>query len=548
MLRFKIIKLATASAFIIVVLYAFIAGMGIPVMRATLMAFIFLMALLSGKQYDLYNTLILAALIILVIFPESLFDISFQLSFTSVWAIILIVPRFNKLPQENISVFPYWIQSMIRYVYLTMIVSIAATLGTLPLIMYYFNRISFVTIMANIIAVPLLGTLTLSLSMFFILFSFSTVISGFFVQLASFFTQISINIINKLASLPFSSLSVTKPHAIEIAVFYAMIFMMMQWIDKKKGLTRKWSAFRFTAIKYLLIIALLFFAADITYLMFKDHFSSDLKVTMIDVGQGNSALVQFPGGSNMLIDGGGFSKSTFDVGKSVIAPFLHDKRINRIDTVVLSHPHPDHLLGLIYIMNNFNVRNVWKFDLPIDPIIYPQWEEAIHDNGLNVSLFDSHSPQKTINGVKIDILWPPPNDHHKNINALSQDAVNDSSLVLKITFGEISFLIPGDISADVEKELIQSGTDLKSDVLVVPHHGSRLSSSPEFIKAVGSRYAVVSAGKGNVFKHPHPSVIDRYRLNGTKIFRTDLDGAVFLKTDGKILRTDTYLKREQIFY
>lgn len=543
MLRFKIIKLAAASAFIIVLLYAFIAGMGLPVMRATLMAFIFLIALLSGKQYDLYNTLTLAALIILVIFPESLFDISFQLSFISVWAIIFIVPRFNKLPQKNISVFPYWIQSILRYVYLTMIVSFAATVGTLPLIMYYFNRISFVTILANIIAVPLLGTLTLSLSMFFILFSFSTVISGFFVQLASFFTQISINIINKLAALPFSSLSITKPNIIEIAVFYSMIFMMMQWIDKKSGLPRKWSAFRFTAIKYLLIIALLFFAADMTYQIFKDKWSSDLRVTMIDVGQGNSALVQFPRGKNMMIDGGGFMKSSFDVGKGVVAPLLYKKGIKKVEIAALSHPHPDHLLGLIYILNNFNVREIWKTNLSVNTDVFPDWEKAIKMNHIRVSLLSDKSPEKIMNGVNVSVLWP--SDYYlKNIRNVSYDAENDSSLVLKITYGNISFLFPGDISSEIEKKLVHSGVNLKSDVLLIPHHGSNQSSCPEFIHAVSCRYAVASAGKSNVFQHPHPDVIEKYKKAGAEIFSTDQHGTIMFTTDGNNLHVDTFIKNK----
>ncbi len=543
MLRFKIIKLAAASAFIIVLLYAFIAGMGLPVMRATLMAFIFLIALLSGKQYDLYNTLTLAALIILVIFPESLFDISFQLSFISVWAIIFIVPRFNKLPQKNISVFPYWIQSILRYVYLTMIVSFAATVGTLPLIMYYFNRISFVTILANIIAVPLLGTLTLSLSMFFILFSFSTVISGFFVQLASFFTQISINIINKLAALPFSSLSITKPNIIEIAVFYSMIFMMMQWIDKKSGLPRKWSAFRFMAIKYLLIIALLFFAADMTYQIFKDKWSSDLRVTMIDVGQGNSALVQFPRGKNMMIDGGGFMKSSFDVGKGVVAPLLYKKGIKKVEIAALSHPHPDHLLGLIYILNNFNVREIWKTNLSVNTDVFPDWEKAIKMNHIRVSLLSDKSPGKIMNGVNVSVLWP--SDYYlKNIRNVSYDAENDSSLVLKITYGNVSFLFPGDISSEIEKKLVHSGVNLKSDVLLIPHHGSNQSSCPEFIHAVSCRYAVASAGKSNVFQHPHPDVIEKYKKAGAEIFSTDQHGTIMFTTDGNNLHVDTFIKNK----
>ena len=163
MLRFNIIKLAAIAAFVMVLIYAFIAGMGVTVMRSALMALIFLIALISGKQKDLYNTLALAGLVILVISPEALFDISFQLSFMAVLAIIYIVPRFSDLSFQQHAFLPSWGQSIIRYIYLAIIVCCAATIGTLPLIIYYFNRVSSVTIIANLIAVPLLGTLTLAI-------------------------------------------------------------------------------------------------------------------------------------------------------------------------------------------------------------------------------------------------------------------------------------------------------------------------------------------------------------------------------------------------
>ncbi|MBN1366273.1 MAG: DNA internalization-related competence protein ComEC/Rec2 [Syntrophaceae bacterium] len=543
MLKFNIIKLAVTAAFLIIVIYALIAGMGIPVMRATLMAFIFLSALLFGKQNDLYNTLALAGLIILVISPEALFDISFQLSFMSVLAIIFIVPRFSNSLPEKISILPFWIQSIIRYTYLTIIVCIAATIGTLPLIIYYFHRVSCVAIIANIIAVPLLGTLTLAVSMFFILFSFSPVISGFFVQLATFFTQVSITIISKLAALPFSSISLIKPNMIEIAAFYLLIFLVIRLIDekKKRNIKDEFSPFRFTAIKYLLIFVVLFFAADITYFIFKDKLSSDLQITIIDVGQGNSTLVQFPKGENMLIDGGGFLNCSFDVGKCVVAPFLYKMRISKISTAVLSHPDPDHLLGLIYILNNFKVSQVWKNILHVDSDVYPQWRETIKLNNIKVFLISNKLPPKIINGVRVKVLWPD-NNYFKKIKNLSDGDVNNSSVVLKITFGKMSFLIPGDISAAIEKKLIKSGADLKSDVLVVPHHGSNHSSSNEFIKAVACRYAVVSAGESNMFRHPHPSVLQRYRNAGVKIFRTNEDGAVTFKTNGKNLLINTFVR------
>jgi competence protein ComEC len=545
MLKFNIIKLAASTAFFMVLISAFIAGMGIPVLRSTLMTLIFLIALISEKQKDLYNTLAVAALIILVILPEALFDSSFQLSFMAVLALIYIVPRFRDLTFPQLAILPLWGQSIIRYIYLSAIVCSAVTIGTLPLIMYYSNRVSFITIIANLISVPLLGTLVLTISMFFILCAFfSPVIAGYCIKLASFFVQISVAIINKLAALPWSASNCTTPDIVEIAVFYLFIFLLIQFIDsrRKKKTQNGFSPRRFLVLKYLLIITVVFFAVDIIYLTTKDKLSPDLKITVIDVGQGNSTLVRFPGGKNMLIDGGGFSDSSFDTGKSVLAPFLYHERISKVDTVVLSHPHPDHLLGLIYIMNNFDVRQVWRSNLPIDLESYPEWEKAIKFNNINVSLVSNEFPEKIFNGVRVNVLWPS-NYSAEEMNNLSYDEVNDSSVVLKITFGKVSFLIPGDISAEVEKQLIKSKIDLRSDVLVVPHHGSGYSSSAEFIKAVACRYAIVSAGKENVFHHPHPSILQRYNDAGVNIFRTDRDGAITITTDGNNLHITTFIKK-----
>ncbi len=542
MLRFNIIKIAATASFAMVFIYALIAGMGVTVMRATLMAFIFLMALLSGKQKNFYNTLAIAGLIILLISPEALFDISFQLSFMSVLAIIYFVPRFNFLPLDKFSDIPPWIRSMIKYIYFSAIICVAATLGTLPLIIYYFDRVSLVSMIANMIAVPLLGTLALAVAMFFILFSFSPVISGFFIQMATFLTQISIMIIHKFASLPYSSLSIPKLNFIEIALFYSLIVIITKFIDdkKKQHQGNMPSPVRSATLKYLSAIIIVFFILDISYFTLRDQFSSDLKITVLDVGQGNCTVIQLPGGTNMIVDGGGFTKGSFDVGKGVVAPFLYKKRINRIDMALLSHPHPDHLLGLIYIINNFSVHQIWKNNLSVDAIAYPQWEETLRTRHVHVSLISADIPEKIVNKVRLKILWPPDNDFDDPHN-LSYDAVNDSSVVLRITFGKISFLIPGDISADIEKKLVQSNIDLKSDVVIAPHHGSSNSSSIEFIKALSCRHVVFSSGKSNVFKHPHPSIIQRYQEAGADILRTDLHGAISFTTNGDDLKVSTFM-------
>ena len=346
-----------------------------------------------------------------------------------------------------------------------------------------------------------------------------------------------------MAALPFTSFKSIKPCIFEIALFYLLVFLFFQFIVERRGKKSydDFSPFRLKVFKYLLIIIVLFFVADATYFKLTNDLSSDLKITILDVGQGNSIFVQFPGGKNMLIDGGGFSESSFDPGKAVVAPFLYYKRISKVDTAVLSHPHPDHLLGLIYILDNFSVRKILKSGLPVNPETYPQWERAIRDNKINISLIFAESPEEIFNGVHLKVLWPTAHCL-KDLRNIAYEEFNNYSLVLKITYGKISILVPGDISGDIEKKLIKSGADLKSDVLVVPHHGSTHSSTNEFIRTVACRYAIVSAGKSNVFKHPHPSVLQRYKEAGINIYRTDKNGAITIKTDGNNLHIDTFVK------
>jgi len=543
MLKFNIIKMATAAAFIPVIIYSLVAGMGTTVLRSTLMALAFLAALMIRKQRDLYNSLFGAALIILIITPESIFEISFQLSFSAVFALLYIVPRFSNITLGTPSSAPHWLQKLIRHVYIFILVSIAATLGTMPLIVFYFNRVSAVTIFANAIAVPLLGMLTLIPAMASILTApFSPWLTGFFIKTASFLTGIAVDIIHRLASLSWSTFSFAKPNIAEIILFYFFIFFLIETIAPQGKINNRGFAARHRSfVKAALLISVAFILADAVYLAFKDQYSTDLKITAIDVGQGSATLIQLPYGINMLIDGGGFSDSSFDMGKSVIAPFLYSKRIGKINVVVLTHPHPDHLQGLIYIVNNFDVKEVWCTGVKADDDRYLLWEKTILDKKIKIRQLSSQSPPENISGAHIQFLWPLHEKIHNN-QEVSDDDTNDSSLVTKITYGDRSFLLTGDISESVEARLIASGQTLKSDLLFMPHHGSNHSNSLDFIRAVSCRYAIASAGRNNVFRHPQPAVLNRYTSAGVTIYRTDQDGAITVLTDGKKINITPWLK------
>lgn len=543
MLKFNIVKAASAGAFAPVVLYALVAGMGTTVVRATLMALAFLAALWLEKQRDLFNILFGAALFILMIAPEALFDISFQLSFSAVFALLYIVPRFSHLTLPSGT--PSAVQAIWRRLYLSVLVSVAATLGTLPLLVYYFNQVSAVTLIANLAVVPLLGMGALIPAMAAIPASvFSPWLAGGLIDAASFFTGLAVRIIHFLAGLPWSSFSFIKPHPAEILLSYAFIFLLVHLAAPSAHPAAEDSRPRHDArARRALAVVLVLLIADGAYWCGRSRFSPDLEATAVDVGQGAATFVRFPGGITMMIDGGGFSDSAFDAGRFIVAPFLYAQRVRRIDIAVLTHPHPDHLQGLIYLVDHFAVREVWCTGRKADDDLYRLWEKTLADRRVKIRRWSAQSPPEELAGVRLRCLWPlhPPDPGNSR---LSFDETNDASLVMKMTYGSRSFLVTGDISSRVESQLIRLASDLRSDVLFVPHHGSAHSSSPDFIRAISCRFAVISAGANNIFGHPHPDVLDRFRFAGVEVWRTDRDGAIRMSTDGRMLHVGPWLVKK----
>jgi competence protein ComEC len=253
-----------------------------------------------------------------------------------------------------------------------------------------------------------------------------------------------------------------------------------------------------------------------------------LRITAVDVGQGDSTLIDLPRGQLMLIDGGGIVGSTIDPGRRVLEPLLRARRRERIDVMVLSHPHPDHFLGLLRIAQRFKVTELWDTGQGEAKGAGPQYAQllaSLRQQGTRIRRPNELCGSRLVSGATIQVLAPCP-------HFTEGRGANDNSFVLRISYGALSALLVGDAEHAEEQELLERGGNLEARFLKVGHHGSRTSSSPEFLAAVAPKYASISCGVRNSFGHPHAVTLDHLHAQGAQILRLDRTGSVQWQTDG----------------
>lgn len=515
-------KLAAFLSLFPISFYALMAGAGVSVQRAFIMIAAYIIALLFNRERNLCHALALAALVILTIQPSSLFGASFQLSFISVWGIVFFSPRLLSLLPAKDELLqkietPRW-KNIKHKVIIFIAVSFSAMLATGPLVAYHFNLFSLSGLISNLIIVPLAGTFVVPLGLLGVVFTpFFFPLAKLLFHTAGFLSDLVIMVATFFAHIPWTNYLVPTPALSEMILFYFFLTSLFLW--KFSALPRK-----------LLFLSFLLFI--ITPLYWHFHFQPrGFQVTFIDVGQGDAALLRFPKGEAMLIDGGGFPNHRFDTGKNIVAPFLLRQRVCKVDYLVLSHPHPDHYDGLGYIAKNFSVREFWYNGDSIDDPYFEDLLTTLKQRGVLIRTINSNSPSKAIQGVRVDVLHPDPLRYLRNHDVSAN--LNNRSLVLKFSYGDVQYLFAGDIYSSTEERLVSGGKNLSARVLKIPHHGSSTSGNPNFIKAVGPRIGICSVGYHNPFHLPHPRIINLYRKEGCTVYRTDSNGAIITITDGK---------------
>lgn len=474
--------------------YAMLVEGRASVLRATIMALTYFSGKLLWEKSNLINTVSFSALVILILNPFFLFEPGFELTYAATLSIVFFYPRVSKF----LSRLPCKTGELLA-------LSLTAQLGVMPLLASLFNRVTWSSLLLNIPAIPLVGAIMGSGFVFLAVSPLSPGPAALLALWIKFLINCFLWLSHFFDGIRPLSYRVPPPAAAVIFGYYLFLLGLL--------LPRRFKGQRILGFGLFAV----FLAVLITY-PFPPRPSPALRVTFLDVGQGDSILVEFPGKKKMLVDGGGIHDSSFDIGERVVSPFLWRRGIKRLDYMVLTHAHPDHLNGLVAVARNFRIGEFWEAFSPDQSSVYEDLKKGLSPSTLRRRVFQGFCLRES--GVEVEILHP------RESAPLARKAGNEDSLVLRLTADGVSILLTADIGRASERAILEDGITVRSTVLKSPHHGSRTSSTASFLAAVAPRLVVISAGPGNPYKVPHPEVLERYETAGLLVFRTDLDGAV----------------------
>ena len=460
---------------------------------------VFMLALFFERGKHAINTIAFSALVILLIYPHSLFQPSFQLTFMSVLFIIICSERFYPMFKAQNRIVKWFASSALM--------TVAATIGAMPVAIYHFYGINPFSVIHNLIAVPPMCIVAMPVSLLGILLPW-----GEYLLRAS----------GEMVGLPIRILEylnmgyiypVIRPTLFECVLYFAVVLSLI-YFSKRIVLAG-------------LIFVLLPLASGYSWYAYHERFhNKTLCVHFIDVGLGDAMLVEAPAGIRMLVDGGGQLRGNYDIGKSVITPILLSRKIRTLDCVINTHPHSDHVGGLFTVLKSFKVGHFVTGAYFGREAAFIDLLTLLKKKGVPLEIWKKGERHLLKGDMVVDVLNP--------VRGASSENPNNSSLVLKLTYRDNSFLLTGDIDREIEEKLILSGAPLRSNILKIPHHGSRFSSSVPFVRTVMPDMAILSVGKG-IKGLPGDDALNVYKALSIPVARTDRDGLIEICSDGRRL-------------
>lgn len=469
------------------------------VTRACIMAVLTLFSGIIYRKSDVYTNIFVAALITLIFNPYNLLDLGFQLSYGGTIGIIIFIKRIQEKKSNS---------KVINYIKQMALVSIYANVIIIPIMMYHFNTVSFTFIISNIMASPILGIIVITGFLFII----TSITVKPLTSLIAIFIKPILSILIKISQicskLPFSNILVVTPYMFNVISYYAIILYCIK--SKKNN-------------KCKIIICLLIVLILINFIIY--IFPQKLRIFFIDVGQGDSTLIITPDKKTVLIDGGG--SDSFDVGEKVLLPYLLDRRILKVDYVLISHFDTDHCGGILTIMEKVKVKNIIISEQAEHSENYERFKKLMIHKKIRLIEVKKGDKIKIGRYSEFKILFP-------TSRLLSENPLNNNSIVAQFNYNNFKMLFTGDIEKLAEQQILKAEkAEIRADILKVAHHGSKTSSIPEFIKAVKPKIALIGVGKNNTFGHPNQQTIKNLENIKCRIYRTDLQGEIIIKIDQK---------------
>ncbi|HCF65731.1 MAG TPA: DNA internalization-related competence protein ComEC/Rec2 [Clostridiales bacterium] len=469
------------------------------VTRACIMAVLTLFSGIIYRKSDVYTNISVAALITLIFNPYNLLDLGFQLSYGGTIGIIIFIKRIQEKKSNS---------KVINYIKQMALVSIYANIIIIPIMMYHFNTVSFTFIISNIMASPILGIIVITGFLFII----ASITVKPLTRLIAIFIKPILSILIKISQicskLPFSNILVVTPYMFNVISYYAIILYCIK--SKKNN-------------KCKIIICLLIVLILINFIIY--IFPQKLRIFFIDVGQGDSTLIITPDKKTVLIDGGG--SDSFDVGEKVLLPYLLDRRILKIDYVLISHFDTDHCGGILTIMEKVKVKNIIISEQAEHSENYERFKKLMIHKKIRLIEVKKGDKIKIGRYSEFKILFP-------TSRLLSENPLNNNSIVAQFNYNNFKMLFTGDIEKLAEQQILKAEkAEIRADILKVAHHGSKTSSIPEFIKAVKPKIALIGVGKNNTFGHPNKQTIKNLENIKCRIYRTDIQGEIIIKIDQK---------------